>query len=96
MHHVHTDAQRKHCYYSGRVQGIGFRYTACNLAIGYDVTGFVRNLKDGRVELVAEGPECECTQFLNAIRERMGKYIQEAQQNDEPATGEYQQFAISR
>ena len=51
-----ADCTRRHCYFSGRVQGVGFRYTSRNIAINYDVTGFVRNLPDGRVELVAEGP----------------------------------------
>ena len=41
----------------GRVQGVGFRYTAHNIARRHDVTGYVKNLTDGRVELVMEGPD---------------------------------------
>ena len=51
--------KRARVYYSGRVQGIGFRYTAREVACGYEVTGFVRNLPDGRVEMAAEGDEEE-------------------------------------
>ena len=47
--------KRAHVFYSGRVQGVGFRYSTREVACGYEVTGRVRNLPDGRVELVAEG-----------------------------------------
>ena len=59
--------KRARVYYSGRVQGIGFRYTAREVACGYEVTGFVRNLPDGRVEMAAEGDEEEVAAFLDAI-----------------------------
>ena len=47
--------QQLHILYEGRVQGVGFRYTTKSVANGFEVTGTVRNLTDGRVELVAEG-----------------------------------------
>lgn len=53
-------------HYEGRVQGVGFRWTVKNLAQGFDVAGHVKNLPDGRVELVAQGDEVE--DFLEAIR----------------------------
>jgi acylphosphatase len=56
-------------YYSGRVQGVGFRYTVRTVAHGFEVTGTVRNLGDGRVELVAEGAKEELEGFRQAIRE---------------------------
>jgi acylphosphatase len=56
-------------YYEGRVQGVGFRWTVKNLARGFDVTGWVRNLPDGRVELQAQGDSQELTDFLEAIAE---------------------------
>ncbi len=86
--------RRKTCYFSGRVQGVGFRYTTMNIAQSYDVTGYVRNLPDGRVELVIEGPENECTGLLNSINEHMGDYISEVKTIDSPATGEFQRFSI--
>ena len=55
-------------FYSGSVQGVGFRYTAKAVASGFEVTGTVRNLSDGRVELVAEGVRDELEAFRQAIR----------------------------
>ena len=56
-------------FYEGRVQGVGFRYSARRVAAGFDVAGYVRNLLDGRVELVASGDEEEVDGFLLALRE---------------------------
>ncbi len=61
--------------YSGRVQGVGFRYTAQQLAAGYAVAGFVRNCPDGDVELVAEGEEDEVERLLAAVAARMAGNI---------------------
>ena len=55
--------------YSGSVQGVGFRYTVKRVATGYEVTGTVRNLADGRVELVAEGAKSELEAFRQGIQE---------------------------
>jgi acylphosphatase len=55
--------------YSGHVQGVGFRYTVKSITRGFELTGLVRNLLDGRVELVAEGMRQELEEFLKAIRE---------------------------
>jgi len=55
--------------YSGRVQGVGFRATVRQLACGYEVTGTIRNLADGRVELLAEGASEELEAFLQGIDE---------------------------
>jgi len=56
-------------FYSGRVQGVGFRYAVRRLASGFEVTGAVRNLPDGRVELLAEGSQDELDAFRQAIRQ---------------------------
>lgn len=56
-------------FYSGHVQGVGFRYTAKTVAAGFEVTGTVRNLSDGRVELTAEGARAELEAFRTAIRD---------------------------
>jgi acylphosphatase len=62
-------------YYSGRVQGVGFRYTAQQLASGFAVSGYVRNLPNGDVELVAEGDPKQVAAFLDAIARRMAGYV---------------------
>lgn len=59
----------RHVFYEGRVQGVGFRWTTKNLARGYDITGSVRNLPDGRVELLVSGEVEEVEAFLEAIAE---------------------------
>jgi len=53
-------------HYEGRVQGVGFRWTVKDLACGFEVAGSVKNLPDGRVELLAQGEEAD--DFLEAIR----------------------------
>ncbi|HEX4631589.1 MAG TPA: acylphosphatase [Chthoniobacterales bacterium] len=54
-------------FYEGNVQGVGFRWSVRNIAKGFDVTGSVRNLRDGRVELQATGEDEEVHAFLDAI-----------------------------
>ena len=67
--------QRSTAYFSGRVQGVGFRYTCRNIAVQYDMRGYVRNLPDGRVELVIEGPGCQTEELISAVQQRMGGFI---------------------
>ncbi len=86
--------QRREVYYSGSVQGVGFRYTARALAKGFRVAGFVRNLPDGRVELVVEGAPEEIDRFLSAIYRQMGHYIRDVQQCTLPATSAFKGFEI--
>lgn len=61
--------QRMTIYYSGRVQNVGFRYNAKSVATGFEVTGTVRNLDDGRVELTVEGLREELEAFRAAVRD---------------------------
>ncbi len=82
------------CLFSGRVQGVGFRYTVKNVAMQYDVGGYVRNLPDGRVELVMEGPDQEMNQLLDSVRQRMNGFIQDVRIEPAPATGEFDYFFI--
>lgn len=64
-------------FYSGSVQGVGFRYTVQQVARGFEVDGHVRNLPDGRVELAAEGDPAELDAFLEAIRDAMSRHIRD-------------------
>ena len=76
--------------YSGRVQGVGFRYTTKTVAMGFEVTGTVRNLPDGRVELVAEGARDELQAFAEAIREAgLDSCIRHEETSWSGATGEF-------
>ena len=59
----------RHVFFEGRVQGVGFRWTAKNLARGYEVTGWVKNLADGRVEMQVSGETDEVDAFIEAIEE---------------------------
>lgn len=81
--------------YTGRVQGVGFRYTARTLATGFEVTGTIRNLPDGKVELVAEGSKDELEAFQQTIRDsELGHFIAQEQVNWSEAKNEFRGFGI--
>lgn len=85
---------RRTIYFTGNVQGVGFRYTTQSIASKFAVTGFVRNLSDGRVEAVVEGAEPELDRFLRAIERDMSRHIREVLAHDMPASGEFEAFEI--
>jgi acylphosphatase len=83
----------KRVYYSGRVQGVGFRYTTQSLAENFTVAGYVKNLPSGDVEVVVEGTAAEVDAFLDAVSRRMGHHIKHATVQDVPVAG-YGDFSI--
>ncbi len=83
----------KHLRYSGRVQGVGFRQTARSIAEKYPVVGYVRNLPQGDVELVAQGEADSVQGFLAEIARRMERNIRQCVENDESAA-EFSEFEI--
>ena len=83
----------KRVYYAGRVQGVGFRYTAQQLAERFPVAGYVRNLPSGQVELVAEGSVADVDAYLAAVARRMADYIANVTVEDETPSG-YTGFAV--
>lgn len=85
---------RRIVHFGGRVQGVGFRYTTRNIALRYDVAGYVRNLPDGRVELVMEGPEAEMEQVVEELRRKMNGFIRQVDSQTSPASGEFEHFSI--
>ena len=88
--------KRMQIFFSGTVQGVGFRFTAERLARRFSVSGFVRNLDDGRVEVVAEGEETTLTDFLTAIRESgMKHYIRDVEAHWSNAQGTFKGFGIA-
>lgn len=84
-----------HAYYSGRVQGVGFRFTAREIADDTGVTGWVKNLRDGRVEIVAEAEEKPLQDFLDRIQGHFGRYITGAEIAWLPASGEFSDFSVA-
>ena len=88
---------RAQVHYRGQVQGVGFRYTTAAIARQFDVTGTVRNLPDGRVELLAEGRREDVDAFLQRIAERMKGYITDAdvQWSAADAKGAFRDFQIT-
>ena len=80
--------------YSGQVQGVGFRATTVDIARNHPVTGWVKNLDDGRVELLVEGSEEDVLKFLNAVRTRWKKNIDKEQIDEKKPTGEFKTFSV--
>jgi len=88
---------RMHIFYSGRVQGVGFRFTVKSVAAGFEVVGTIRNLIDGRVELVAEGAREELDAFRKEIGESgLEHFIRNEEISWSEATSEFRGFDIVR
>ena len=86
---------RAHIYYEGRVQGVGFRYTAERLALEKGLGGWVKNLPDGRVEVVCEGSKDRIEAFLGDIAGGdLGATIRKATCCWEPPTRGFQDFCV--
>jgi acylphosphatase len=82
--------------FTGRVQGVGFRYTTLRVAQRFEVTGYVKNLPDWRrVELVAEGLPDVLALFLEAVKDAMSGYITKAEEERQPATGQFKDFRVA-
>ena len=96
-HDMAMKRSRMTIWYSGRVQGVGFRITVCSVAAGYEVVGTVRNLPDGRVELIAEGGREELDAFREGIKDSgLRGFIRDERVQWSEGTGEYRGFEIGR
>ena len=86
--------KRVEAVYSGRVQGVGFRFTAEAIAAKSGARGWVKNLNDGRVEVVAEAEEKALKDFLQGIDQYFSRYIQNVDIQWKASTGEFISFEI--
>lgn len=89
-----SDVRHETVFFSGRVQGVGFRFTTMEIAREFDVAGWVRNLVDGRVQVEAEGRKAEVDAFIAAIEERMHGYVRKVERSGEMRTPQFQGFEI--
>jgi acylphosphatase len=87
VHHVRA-------FFSGHVQGVGFRYQSLQVAKEFEVAGWVQNLPDGRVLVEAEGGRGEVRDFIAAVQERMGSYIRKSELTETSRTPQFQGFVI--
>jgi acylphosphatase len=80
--------------FTGRVQGVGFRYQTMQVAKEFDVSGCVENLPDGRVRLEVEGSPGEVRDFVAAVQERMTSYIRKAEQTEAKRPAQFRGFSM--
>ena len=82
-------------FYEGHVQGVGFRWTVRHIATGFDVTGWIRNLHDGRVELQVGGEDSEVLGFLDAIKKsELASHIRRQEETQLPSRPDARGFEI--
>lgn len=82
-------------WFGGRVQGVGFRWQTLKIAREFEVSGFVRNLADGRVHLYAEGSEREVVAFVSAVEDEMKSFIRETEKKTGTRNASVQGFSIA-
>jgi acylphosphatase len=90
-----ADQECRRVIFHGRVQGVGFRYTTHRIARSFAVTGFVRNLADGTVELIASGTAREISRFVDAVKAEFAGNIDSVDETTAEAT-EFTSFDIRR
>jgi acylphosphatase len=88
------DVHHESVFFSGHVQGVGFRFAAMQVAKEFEVAGHVRNLADGRVQLEAEGAAAEVTAFVDAVQERMHGHIRKIERHAQRRAAEFRGFTI--
>ncbi|MDD2707941.1 MAG: acylphosphatase [Verrucomicrobiae bacterium] len=90
-----TNTERAIVHFSGHVQGVGFRYTCRQLVNEFMLTGYVKNLEDGRVELGLEGEKPEIDGYLEELEKSgLKSFIRQRTIDWQPATGEWHHFRI--
>lgn len=90
-----SDVHHESVFFSGHVQGVGFRFAALQVAREYEVAGWVRNLADGRVEVSVEGEPREVEAFVLALGERMHGHIRKTERSPQRRAAEHRGFVIA-
>ncbi len=85
----------KRIIFRGRVQGVGFRFTAHRIADRHQLTGFVRNVPDGTVEMFAQGHSEDIDDCIRDIKESFAEYIRETEIEETAADPRYTEFKIT-
>jgi acylphosphatase len=89
-----TEVHHETVFFTGHVQGVGFRYSTLQVAKEFDVAGVVQNLPDGRVQLEAEGRGSEVNAFVVAVAERMHGYIRKTERKAGRRPAQFAGFKI--
>ena len=89
-----ADVHHETVHFAGRVQGVGFRYQTLQVAKGFEVSGYVTNLPDGRVQLEAEGEADEVAAFVTAVQEQMEGYIRKVERAGRRRARQFTGFSI--
>ena len=89
-----SDKYRLQIWYGGHVQGVGFRFKAAQIAKGYKVSGYVRNLDDGRVHLAAVGEKAEVRGFVDELSRIMADFIRSTDEKEDLTSAKYAGFNI--
>jgi len=85
----------KHIIFTGRVQGVGFRFTAHRIADRHRLTGFVRNLPNATVEMLAQGASADIDNCITDIKQAFLRYITETKITDLAPNPQYTDFRIT-
>jgi acylphosphatase len=88
------DVHHETVFFTGHVQGVGFRYSVLQVAKEFEVTGFVSNLADGRVQLEAEGQPADVSAFVDAVQEKMHGYIRKMERSNRKRPAQFSGFVI--
>ncbi|MGH7960169.1 MAG: acylphosphatase [Opitutaceae bacterium] len=89
-----AEVHHESVFFSGHVQGVGFRYSVLQIAREFDVTGYVGNLADGRVQLEAEGVKAIVDAFVNAVQEKMHGYVRKVERSGGKRPSQFNGFVI--
>ena len=92
---LNAEMVARHIIFIGHVQGVGFRFTAHRIASRYQLAGFVRNLSDGTVEMLAQGPAEDIEECIRDIKEALAGYVRQTVIDEVPPNPKYTDFRIT-